>query len=293
MDIKLDPDHQPDTQVKQKVCSIPLPSQSRYNPVQVHHAVKQEQVIQNKHNTVPVSVPKPIAKHAPYGQNIVSQTMENNFVTLPPRLNSSFSVGSGQDTARKQILVPQPMEQNYYVTHPPPLSKTYNVCPVQQNVKQKVDNVPAYPHVYDPILSSSSSLIDNTHPNRNTFQSSFNTSYLAGMRVPQLQFFSGEEQEGDVSFKVWKSELNRLIKESVYPDSFILQAIRKSLRGKSRDILRTLGESASPSIILNKLEGIYGNVTSSSFILSLSWRMSPLLTTVSGLRISYIELLKT
>ena len=85
--------------------------------------------------------------------------------------------------------------------------------------------------------------------------------------MPQLPFFSGEEQKGDVSFEVWKFELNCLIKESVYPDSLILQAIRKSLRGKSRDILLTLGESASPSIILNKLEGIYGNVSSTEVLL--------------------------
>ena len=55
IEIKLDPDHQPDTQVKQKqFISIPVPTQSRHNPVQVHHAVKQEQLFQNKHKTVPV-----------------------------------------------------------------------------------------------------------------------------------------------------------------------------------------------------------------------------------------------
>ena len=134
-------------------------------------------------------------------------------------------------------------------------------------MKQKVDNVPAYPHVYSPILPSSSPLIGNTHPNQNTFQSNFNTSYLAGMRVPQLPFFSGEEQKGDVSFEVRKFEFNCLIKEYVYPDSIILQAIRKSIRGKSRDILLTLGESASPSVILSKLEGIYGNVSSNEVLL--------------------------
>ena len=127
----------------------------------MHHAVKQAQLLQNKHNAVPVSVPKPdgkeqvdsnpIAQQAPYGQNIVSQPMENNIVTLPPPIDSSFTVGSGQDTARKQIFVPRPMEQNYSVTHTRPLNKTYNVGPVQQNVKQTVDNVPACPHVYNPI----------------------------------------------------------------------------------------------------------------------------------------------
>ena len=85
--------------------------------------------------------------------------------------------------------------------------------------------------------------------------------------MPQLPFFSGEEQKGDVSFEVRKFELNCLIKEYVYPDSIILQAIRKSIRGKSRDILLTLGESASPSVILSKLEGIYGNVSSNEVLL--------------------------
>ena len=66
---------------------------------------------------------------------------------------------------------------------------------------------------------------------------------------------------------MWTFGLNCLIKASVYPDSLILQAIRKSLRGISRDILLTRGESASPSIILNKLEGIYGNVSSNEVLL--------------------------
>ena len=61
--------------------------------------------------------------------------------------------------------------------------------------------------------------------------------------------------------------LSSIASLSIYPDSLILQAIRKSLRGKSRDILLTLRESASPSIILNKLEGIYGNVSSNEVLL--------------------------
>ena len=99
-----------------------------------------------------------------------------------------------------------------------------------------------------------------------SFKTSFNSSYLASMRLPQLLFFSGEDQKGDISFEVWKFELSCLIKEN-YPDSLILQSIRKNLRGKAREILLTLGETAKPSNILNKLEGIYGNVSTSEVLL--------------------------
>ena len=35
-----------------------------------------------------------------------------------------------------------------------------------------------------------------------SFNTSFNSSYLVSMRLPQLPFFSGKDQKGDVSFEV-------------------------------------------------------------------------------------------
>ena len=102
------------------------------------------------------------------------------------------------------------------------------------------------------------------HPSQSF--SILNSSYLASMRLPQLPFFSGEDQKGDASFEVWKFELSCLIKEN-YPDSLILQSIRKNLRGTAREILLTLGETAKPLDIPNKLEGIYGNVSTSEVLL--------------------------
>ena len=87
-------------------------------------------------------------------------------------------------------------------------------------------------------------------------------SYLAQMRIPQLPEFSGENQKADVSFEVWKFEMNCLINESVYPNSHMLQAVRKSLRGRARDILLTISQTTSPTDVLNKLDHIYGNVSS-------------------------------
>ena len=70
-----------------------------------------------------------------------------------------------------------------------------------------------------------------------------------------------------MSFEVWKFELNCLIRKGMHPNSLILLAIRKSLRGKSRDNLLALGENATPSDILNELEGIYGICSSKEVLL--------------------------
>ena len=94
-----------------------------------------------------------------------------------------------------------------------------------------------------------------------------NSSYLASMRVPQLPPFSGENQKGDVSFEVWKYELHCLIRDAFYPEALILQSIRKSLKGKARDILLTLAQTAKPPDILSKFEGIYGIVSSKEVLL--------------------------
>ena len=104
-------------------------------------------------------------------------------------------------------------------------------------------------------------------PMRSDCNVTLEQSYLAQMRIPQLPVFSGENQKADVSFEVWKFELNCLINESVYPNSHILQAVRKSLRGRARDILLTISQTTSPTDILNKLEGIYGNVSSKEVLM--------------------------
>ena len=52
------------------------------------------------------------------------------------------------------------------------------------------------------------------------------------------------------------------MKSSNYlPDHLLMQAIRNSLRGAARDMLIPLGENASVEDILNKLDGFYGNVS--------------------------------
>jgi hypothetical protein len=84
-------------------------------------------------------------------------------------------------------------------------------------------------------------------------------AHFSAPRVPKLPEFDGNETV-DCAFDMWRYDVNCLIRNQVYPDHVILEAIRKSLKGKARTVLLHLGEGASVFDILIELEGIYGNV---------------------------------
>ena len=82
-------------------------------------------------------------------------------------------------------------------------------------------------------------------------------------RPPALPEFSGEKGKDAIDFDVWRYEVNCCVKEGVYTEHAILQAIRNSLKGKARSVLLHVGELPRVSEIIEELEGIYGNVSSS------------------------------
>ena len=94
-----------------------------------------------------------------------------------------------------------------------------------------------------------------------------------------------------MSFEVWKYELLCAINDGIYPNALILQSVRRSLKGRARDILLTMGASAAPSDSLNKLEGIYKKLCLpnrfyyNNFTLKHNMTMNLLLTTVLELKI--------
>lgn len=90
---------------------------------------------------------------------------------------------------------------------------------------------------------------------------------LAKVPIPKLPQFSGSEAKGEASYEVWKFEVACLQRASIYPDAHILQAVRQSLKGQARDILLTVGDSATSADVLTKLNGIYGIVSSNESIL--------------------------
>ena len=70
-----------------------------------------------------------------------------------------------------------------------------------------------------------------------------------------------------MSFEVWKYELLCAINDGIYHNALILQSVRISLKGRASGILLTMEASSAPSDILNKLEGIYGIVSSRQILL--------------------------
>lgn len=76
---------------------------------------------------------------------------------------------------------------------------------------------------------------------------------------PRFTIFSGEEKS-ETSFEVWKNDVKCAIRDGSASTSLILQAIRSSLKGKARSSLLTLPTDATPDQILQKLDGIYGNI---------------------------------
>ena len=81
------------------------------------------------------------------------------------------------------------------------------------------------------------------------------------IHIPKVPPFSGENKSGEVTFDVWKYEVKCIIREGNHRTSVVLQAIRNSLRGKARSLLVTLPDNITPTQMVDKLDGVYGNVS--------------------------------
>ena len=91
------------------------------------------------------------------------------------------------------------------------------------------------------------------------------TAPSTAIQLPRLAVFSGDGK--DVSYEHWRFEVRGLQRDAVYSDAIILQAIRRSLRGKAADVILHLGEDVQITQILGKLDQIFGNVLPSENIL--------------------------
>ncbi|CAC5408195.1 unnamed protein product [Mytilus coruscus] len=68
-------------------------------------------------------------------------------------------------------------------------------------------------------------------------------------------------------YDVWKFEVECIIREGNYSDTIVLQCIRGSLKGKARSLLLSLPDGATTVQIIEKLDGVNGNVFSSEALL--------------------------
>ena len=204
----------------------------------VHHThpIKQEQV-----DTYPKSTFSPVFPFHPSYQSHQPQ-----LPSPKPQYSYPHTVPSHPPTVPSQNV-----KQEIIYSAPPPILKHYpDVQTTHSFHHPGGDQTVTYPSVPSPYSASM-----------------LNSTALASMRAPQLPPFSGESQKGDVSFEVWKYELLCAINDGIYPNALILQSVRRSLKGRARDILLTMEATAAPSDILNKLEGIYGIVSSRQILL--------------------------
>lgn len=88
-----------------------------------------------------------------------------------------------------------------------------------------------------------------------------NINSHSGFGKPKIPPFDGTD------FKVWKIEVECIIKSKMYPESLIAQTMRNSLKGQTRKVLLTIDPIASSSDILRKLEDIYGNTQTEDSIM--------------------------
>ncbi|KAK3751659.1 hypothetical protein QZH41_017450 [Actinostola sp. cb2023] len=86
-------------------------------------------------------------------------------------------------------------------------------------------------------------------------------------RIPRISTFSGASSKADVSFETWKFEVKCIMREKACHKDFLLQGVRKSLRGEACKLCMHLEEDASVETIVRKLEGVYGIVESGTTLL--------------------------
>ena len=89
------------------------------------------------------------------------------------------------------------------------------------------------------------------------------------VNYPKLPSFSGgdTQQKGEVSYDVWSFEVRCLESSGEYPDHMIMQSMRNSLKRTARSMLVTLGKDATIQDMLTKLDGFYGNVSTSEILM--------------------------
>lgn len=131
-----------------------------------------------------------------------------------------------------------------------------------------ISPVPRLQFLFNNPQNPNSSQVNTSPHNPNVSQ--VNTSFTAQpYNYPKLPFFSGSEepQKGETTYEVWNFEVKCLQNANYFPEHVLLQSIRNSLKGDARTMLVPLGEHASVSDILNKLDGFYGNVSTSETLI--------------------------
>lgn len=105
--------------------------------------------------------------------------------------------------------------------------------------------------------------------NTSTLQHSTTVQKASSMsQPPKLTWFSGENAKGELAFDLWRYTIRCLLKQQLYTESMIKEAMRTSLRGEAGRVVMRLGTYISVNEILNKLDSINGNIDQREALLS-------------------------
>lgn len=85
---------------------------------------------------------------------------------------------------------------------------------------------------------------------------------------PKISNFGGTTKDC-ISFDVWKYEVECYLQDKSFNIAEILDSVRRSLKGDAAKVVMRLGPKAGVKEILQKLEGLYGQVASDGTLLTL------------------------
>ena len=88
-------------------------------------------------------------------------------------------------------------------------------------------------------------------------------------KFPRFSPFSGEDPQPktEASYEEWKYEVNCIWRAGRYSEEAVAQAIRKSVRGQAKRVLLTMGITDDVKSVLQRLETVFGNVSTGESIL--------------------------
>ncbi|MEW8316225.1 MAG: hypothetical protein AB2658_14515 [Candidatus Thiodiazotropha endolucinida] len=87
--------------------------------------------------------------------------------------------------------------------------------------------------------------------------------------LPKFSPFSGDDPKPrtEASYEEWKYEVECVRSEKEHSATTVVQSVRKSLRGRAKRVILTLGISATIVDIMEKLENEFGNVASGQTVM--------------------------
>ena len=93
--------------------------------------------------------------------------------------------------------------------------------------------------------------------------------YNLHVPIPKLTFFSGEEPipKGETSYREWRYEVDCYMQDPELQEHSIISSIRRSLRGTAKSIVIPLGEKASVNEMLQKLDTLFGDISTNEMIM--------------------------